>query len=202
MLQQTADVRQSQAARKQRAAALGPTVARLCRALEKGDVIAIACSEQRGEAIAKAVASLSPARVLWCPPSDALPGEEAPSSPRIAGHRVAALSALQNRDGRRSCSSDAAFGRSESRSSHAFRRAEPLAIQNGQQLDGDAFAETLEPLGYFRDDRVGRTGRVRVSRRCDRSFPIGRGAAGPNPPRRRTRGEDRALRPGDAARDE
>jgi transcription-repair coupling factor (superfamily II helicase) len=160
MLQQTSAECKSEADRKQRAAALGPTVARLCRALEQGDVLAIACSEQRGEAIARAVAALSPARVLWCPPSDALPGEDAPSSPAIAGRRVAALAALQCRDDRRVLLvADAASAAQKVAPPQAFA-ADPLFVEVGQELDGEAFAEALEPLGYFSDDRVDEPGEI------------------------------------------
>ena len=148
--------------RKQQAAALGPAVARVSKALEKGDVIAVVCSEQRGEATAEAARALTAATVLWCPPPDALPGEEAPSSPAIAGRRVAALAALHSRgDGPILFVTDAASAAQKVAPPSAFSQ-EPQTIAVGEAIDGEAFADALETIGYIRDDRVDEPGEIAV----------------------------------------
>src|SRR5687768_10060803 len=81
-------------------AAIGPTLARLFAAVERGAHLYFASSEQRAEATAKAAASLTDALVLWFPPQDTMPGENTPSSPAIAGRRFAALHALHGRERR------------------------------------------------------------------------------------------------------
>jgi transcription-repair coupling factor (superfamily II helicase) len=145
-----------------RHAALGPTVKRLCEAIAKGDVIAVVCNEARGEAIARAAAALCPALVLWCPPPDTLPGEGAPASPAIAGRRVAALSALHDRDGRPVLLvTDAASAAQKVPPPAAFAEP-PLTITPGDELDGDSLAERLEALGYVSDDRVDEPGEMAV----------------------------------------
>ncbi|HEX8578336.1 MAG TPA: helicase-related protein [Allosphingosinicella sp.] len=140
-------------------AALGPTVARLCAAVEEGDVLAILCGEQRGEAVAKAAASLTDALVLWYPPSDALPGEAAPASAAVAGQRVAALGALQAREeGRRVLFvTDAAAVTQMVAAPEAYAGA-PLAFVPGEEIDRESLCKQLDGIGYFADDRVDEAG--------------------------------------------
>ena len=147
---------------RRRHAALGPTVARLCEALEQGDVLAILCSEQRGEAVARAVAALSEATVLWCPPSDALPGEAAPASPAVAGKRFAALSALHSRrEGRVLLVTDATSAAQKLAPPSAFE-SPPHILRLGEKIDGQALADALESIGYFVDERVDEPGEMAV----------------------------------------
>jgi len=155
----------------ERHAALGPTVARLCEALSHGSVLAIVGSEQRGEAIARAVSALSGARVLWCPPPDALPGESAPSSPATAGKRIAALSALHE-DGDRPTLfvTDASAAAQKVAAPTAFARS-PLTVKAGELLDGEELAAALEEIGYFRDDRVDEPGEMAVRGGAIELFP-------------------------------
>ncbi|HEY0086758.1 MAG TPA: helicase-related protein [Allosphingosinicella sp.] len=140
-------------------AALGPTVARLCAAVEEGDVLAVLCGEQRGEAVAKAAAALTDALVLWYPPSDALPGDAAPASPAVAGQRVAALAALQAREkGRRVLFvTDAAAATQMIAPPAAYGKA-ALAFAPGDTIDREALPEQLEAIGYFGDDRIDEAG--------------------------------------------
>ncbi|HEX8443649.1 MAG TPA: DEAD/DEAH box helicase [Allosphingosinicella sp.] len=145
-----------------RHAALGPTVARLCEAVAQGDVIAVASGEGRGEAIARAVAALSPALVLWCPPPDTLPGEGAPASPAIAGQRVAALAALHDRDGRHVLLvTDASAAAQKVAPPSAFA-APPLSLRVGDPIDGETLPAELGAIGYFPDDRVDEPGEFAV----------------------------------------
>jgi transcription-repair coupling factor (superfamily II helicase) len=150
------------AAERRRHAPLGPTVARLCEALRKGSVIVVACGEQRGEAIAKAASALTPAKVLWCPPPDKLPGEATPSSPAIAGRRVAALAAVQAQtDGPLLFVTDAISAAHKVAPPQAFA-APPLIVRPGDELEGEALAAQLEEIGYFSDERVDEPGEFAV----------------------------------------
>jgi transcription-repair coupling factor (superfamily II helicase) len=150
----------SGAARRRRAA-LGPTVARLCEAVETGDLLAIACGEQRGEAIARAASGLTDALVLWYPPSDALPGEGAPASPAVAGQRCAALAALAGREGRRVLLVTDAAAASQ-RIAGPGAVSPGLALEAGQAIDAEDFAASLEAIGYFQDERVDEAGEFAV----------------------------------------
>ena len=146
----------------ERHAALGPTVARLCELVEQGDVIAVASSEARGEAVAHAAAALTSALVLWCPPPDSMPGEDAPASPAISGQRVAALSALHDRGGRHILLvTDASAAAQKVAVSEAFA-AKPLVLTVGDEIDGEALVEQLEAVGYFADDRIDEPGEYAV----------------------------------------
>ncbi|HZG08332.1 MAG TPA: helicase-related protein [Allosphingosinicella sp.] len=146
------------AAARRSHAMFGPTLARLCAAVEKGDVLAILSSEQRGEAAARAAATLTDARVLWFPPSDALPGEAAPPSPAVAGRRYAALAALQEEGrGKLLLITDATAAASYMAPPEAYR-ADPLVLAPGDAVDPDALAARLEAFGYFADDRVDEAG--------------------------------------------
>ncbi|HEX8533923.1 MAG TPA: DEAD/DEAH box helicase [Allosphingosinicella sp.] len=150
------------AAERRRHAPLGPTVARLCEALRHGSVIVIACGDQRGEAIAKAAAAMATARVLWCPPPDKLPGEATPSSPAIAGRRVAALAALHEAgDEPLLFVTDAISAAHKVAPPPAFA-APPLLLEMGERLDGGVLAARLEEMGYFCDDRVDEPGEFAI----------------------------------------
>jgi transcription-repair coupling factor (superfamily II helicase) len=121
-------------------------------------VLAIASGETRGEAIARAASKLTDALVLWCPPSDSLPGEDAPASPAIAGLRVAALSALHERGDRRVLLvTDASAAARKVAPPNAFA-APPLVLATGDIIDGEALSGQLEALGFERDDRVDEPG--------------------------------------------
>ncbi|MDP9415167.1 MAG: DEAD/DEAH box helicase, partial [Pseudomonadota bacterium] len=167
MLQQTADAapaedQAGEARRRRSAAALGPAVARICGALGHGDLIFVACSEQRAEAMAAAVQALSDALVLWCPPHDAFPGEDAPSSPAVAGRRVAALSALHERGERPVLLvTDAAAAAQKLAAPAAFKGLQRI-VEPGQEIEGEALAGELEAFGYFRDDRVDEPGEMAI----------------------------------------
>ena len=154
-----------------RAAALGPSVARIAEALAGGDLVVVACGEQRGEAIAAAAAAVTDALVVWCPPSDAFPGEDAPSSPGIAGRRVAALSALRERGQRRVLLvTDAASAAQMVAPPGAFGGA-PVVVEPGQALGGELLAAELEAVGYFRDERVDEPGEMAIRAGAIDLFP-------------------------------
>jgi transcription-repair coupling factor (superfamily II helicase) len=156
---------------RSRHAALGPTVARLCEAVAQEDVIAVASGEGRGEAIARAVAALSPALVLWCPPPDTLPGEGAPASPAIAGRRVAALAALRDRGNQRVLLITEATAATQAVAPPQAFALPPIRLQVGQDVDGEALASELEAIGYFSDDRVDEPGEFSIRAGTADIFP-------------------------------
>jgi transcription-repair coupling factor (superfamily II helicase) len=148
---------------------VGPTVARLCRAVEEGDLLYIASGEQRAEAIAAAASALTDALVLWFPPPDALPGE--PVSPAVAGRRVAALHALRAKGDRSVLLvADASAAALKVPPPNAFQ-AEPLSLAPGDPVDGEALAERLEAIGYFADERVDEAGEYAVRGAAIDIFP-------------------------------
>ena len=154
-------------------AALGPAAARLCEAVEEGDVLAIVCGEQRGEALARAAAAMTDVEVVWLPPPDTLPGEAAPSSPAVAGRRVAALQALRRRQGRVLLLTDAAGALHLTAAPDVFS-AHPLEIADGDAIDSEGLAARLEAIGYFRDDRVDEAGEFAVRGGAIDIFPADR----------------------------
>ncbi|HEY0043249.1 MAG TPA: DEAD/DEAH box helicase [Allosphingosinicella sp.] len=168
----TADAVEADASPDALPAALGPTVARLCEALEKGDAIAVASSEQRGEAIARGVAALSPATVLWFPPSDALPGETAPPSPAVSGRRFGALAALQRRKDGPVLLVTEAGAAAQMVPAPPVYAADPLRIAVGDPVRED-LAEVLETLGYFTDDRIDEAGEFSIRGAAVDVFPAG-----------------------------
>jgi transcription-repair coupling factor (superfamily II helicase) len=147
--------------RSARHAPLGPTVARLCRALARSDVIAILSSEHRAEAVAAAAAALLPeALVVWLPPSDALPGENAPSSPAVAGKRFGALARLHERNGRPVLLVTEASAASSLFAPPGAFAAPALVIAPGELHDLEGLQAQLEGIGYFADDRVDEPGEM------------------------------------------
>jgi transcription-repair coupling factor (superfamily II helicase) len=154
--------REPQPAPEARDAAIGPTLARLLAAVQNDDVLMIASTEQRGEALARAAASLTDALVLWCPPPDVLPGEPVPSSPAVAGKRFGALAALHQRGGRRVLFiTDAASVAHKLPPPDTFA-ARMLAFRPGDVIDSDALPAELEAIGYFADERVDEPGEFAI----------------------------------------
>jgi transcription-repair coupling factor (superfamily II helicase) len=158
---------------RRRHAALGPTVARLCEAAREGDVLAVVCGEQRGEAIAAATTALTDALVFWFPAPDTLPGEAASPSPAVAGRRAAALRGLAEREGRRVLLVTDAAAAAQLVAPPAAFAGELIVTAVGDALDGEALAERLEAIGYFRDDRVDEAGEFAVRGSAIDLFPAG-----------------------------
>ena len=72
--------------------------AALTQRLAEGDILYAVADDVRAIALTRALSIAAPeAEVLFCPGSDALPGEAAPASPANVGQRVAALHRLYRR---------------------------------------------------------------------------------------------------------
>jgi transcription-repair coupling factor (superfamily II helicase) len=150
------------AAARRTHAALGPTLARLWEALEKGDVLAILADELRADAVARAAAKLTRSTVLRLPPPDSLPGEGDLSSPATAGRRVAALRALRERDrGPVLLVTDAVAAAHLLPPPEAFDGPVPT-LKAGGDIDREALAAELEAIGYFADERIDEPGEMAI----------------------------------------
>ena len=154
---------------------IGVAATALADALVTGHVIFVASDEQRAEAVAAALQRAAPdAEVIHCPSSDALPGDAAPASPANVGRRVAALRRARQAslDGARRIALVTTAEAAASAVSPPTRfDAAPPAIALGDQLDVEAFAATLESIGYFADDRVDEPGEMAVRGQVIDLFP-------------------------------
>ena len=148
----------------------GAVAAQLADALDKGDVMFAAAGEARAIAVARALAAMAPgAEVVFCPGSDALPGDEAPASPANVGLRVAALRRLRlAQDHARTAAKPGrpiaciVTGEALARrypAPDAFDAAPPR-IEAGGTLDLAELHARLVDTGYIDDERVDEPGEV------------------------------------------
>ncbi len=152
------------------------TAAALAEALRGGDVMFAAADEQRAVAIAHALELLAPeAAVLFCPGSDALPGDAAPASPANVGQRVSALRRVRlllteaERPRIALVTSGEALARLYPPPS-AFEAVLPR-VAPGEPVDLEAlFAELIE-LGHVEDERVDEPGEAALRGQVLDVFP-------------------------------
>ncbi|WP_084578806.1 helicase-related protein [Sphingomonas azotifigens] len=144
---------------------IGVTAALLAKALVDDDLFYAAADEVRGLALAKALAALAPAAtVLFCPGSDALPGDAAPASPANVGQRVAALRRIRLARAGGTPPRIACITTGEALARlypppEAFEAAPPRVVA-GAPLDLPALFATLVEAGYVEDERVDEPGEV------------------------------------------
>ena len=146
---------------------VGDTIAALLTSIESDDLIVIAKDEPAGAEISRALEAGAPdALVLFCPGSDALPGDSAPPSPANVGQRATALRRL-----RAALSSDSRPRVALVTTGEAVTRlyppprdfdAAPPIIRQGQEIEVEAFALELSEVGYVPDDRVDEPGELAV----------------------------------------
>jgi len=144
----------------------GETGAALAEALGTGrDLLFAAADEPHGIAVAQALEAAAPdATVVFCPGSDALPGDEAPASPANVGQRVSALRrirlALAAADrGPVACiTTGEALGRVYARPDDFD--ASPPRLAPGEPVDLAELHTKLEAIGYVADERVDEPGEV------------------------------------------
>ena len=145
----------------------GTTVATLLTELAGKDVIVIAADEAAGTEIAQALAAGAPdATVLFCPGSDALPGDSAPPSPANVGQRATALRRLRAALAatKRPHVALVTTGEAVTRlyPPPAQFDAVPPILEIGQAIEVEAFAAELATIGYVADDRVDEPGELAV----------------------------------------
>ena len=137
----------------------------LAAALSDGDLLFAAADEPQAAAVALALSAAVPdATVLFCPSSDALPGDDTPASPANVGRRVSALReirralAAQDRAPLACITTGEALGRLYPPPA-AFDAAPPR-IATDEPVDLAALFERLQEIGYTVDERVDEPGEV------------------------------------------
>ncbi|UYY60238.1 TRCF domain-containing protein [Sphingomonas sp. S2-65] len=146
--------------------------------MRDGDVVFLAPDEARAGAVERALSAAMPeAAVIFCPGSDALPGDSAPASPANVGQRVAALRRLRVALAAQQRVALISTGEAAGRlypAPLAFDTAPPL-VETGQAIDLAAFAETLVEIGYIHDERVDEPGEVALRGQVIDVFPADAG---------------------------
>ena len=155
---------------------VGELAAVLLNTLEHGDVIFIAADDGHASEVARTMQAAAPgANILYCPASDALPGDAAPPSPSNVGQRAAALRRLAELRRTANRAPIALIGSSEAAGRlyppvERFSAALP-AVRRGQKIDLAAFATELVELGYIADDRVDEPGEIAARGQVIDVFP-------------------------------
>ncbi|WP_235425365.1 helicase-related protein [Croceibacterium mercuriale] len=142
-------------------------VAGLLTSLEDGDLLVITRDDPDAAELARALAAGAPdAVVVFCPGSDALPGDSAPPSPANVGQRATALrrvrAALSGAE--RPTIALVTTGEAVTRlypRPEEFDAAPPI-LRDGQEIEVEAFAAILADSGYVLDDRVDEPGEMAV----------------------------------------
>ncbi|WP_338503030.1 helicase-related protein [Sphingomonas kaistensis] len=152
---------------------IGEVVAALLSA-EAPRLLFLARDEVRAAAIARAAAQGAGMReVLYLPASDVLPGDDAPTSPSVAGQRTTALrhlaEALAEDRPVLLVSSGEAAGRLIARPEAYIGKPPVLSV--GDKLDFEQLAEQAHKLGYHDDDRIDEPGEVAVRGNVADLFP-------------------------------
>ncbi|USI74605.1 DEAD/DEAH box helicase [Sphingomonas morindae] len=128
-------------------------------------MIFLAGDEMRAQALAAALPIAAPdSLVLFCPGSDALPGEAAPASPANVGQRVAALHRLRATLATRHRPHVALISTGEACARlypppDAYAPAPPRVTQ-AAEIALETLAEALAELGYQADERVDEPGEM------------------------------------------
>ena len=150
--------------------------AALSQRLAEGDILYAVADEVRAIALARALAIAAPeAEVLFCPGSDALPGESAPASPANVGQRVAALHRLYRRAQAGETRPVACITTGEALARAypepaAFSAAPPV-VEQGAAIDLEALFGELTGIGYVADERVDEPGEVALRGQVLDIFP-------------------------------
>ncbi|MGR6329571.1 helicase-related protein [Sphingomonas sp. XXL09] len=155
---------------------IAETAAAAAALLADQDLLLAVTDEVRALAISRLLAALMPtATVLFCPGSDALPGDDAPASPANVGQRVSALHAarIAQRGERRQRLALVTTGEALARAlpAPATFEATPPCVAVGAPCDLAQLHAMLTDLGYVADDRVDEPGEVAVREQVLDVFP-------------------------------
>ena len=140
----------------------GEAAVLLAEALATGDVLHAAADKAEAARVARALAEAAPeATVLFCPGSDALPGDEAAASPANVGQRVSALRRARHR----AKGARVALVTTGEALARAYPCPEsfdvtPPCVKRGAEIDLAALHAELVSLGYLVDERVDEPGEV------------------------------------------
>ncbi len=144
--------------------------------LERADIILAATDETRAMAVTRILTAIAPdATILFCPGSDALPGDDAPASPANVGQRVSALHALRAASAAKKRGRIALVTSGEALAralpSPATFDAEPPCVAQGEPCDLSRLHDMLLDLGYIADERVDEPGEVALRGQVLDVFP-------------------------------
>lgn len=143
---------------------IGEVAAQLAGAVEQGNVLFAAADEARAVAVTRALAAMTSALVVFCPGSDALPGDNAPASPANVGQRVAALRRVRlgllnpARPGIACITTGEALA--QLYAPPAAFDAAPPHVAVGQTIELADLFDQLLAVGYTSDERVDEPGEV------------------------------------------
>ncbi|MCC2979478.1 helicase-related protein [Sphingomonas sp. IC4-52] len=155
---------------------IAETAAGVAPLLASRDVIVAVADETCALALARTLAAMMPgADVLFCPGTDALPGDEAPPSPANVGQRVSALRAIRRNSGADDGAQIALVTSGEALARAypppAAFDAEPPSVTVGGACDLAQLNEELLGLGYVTDERVDEPGEVALRGQVLDVFP-------------------------------
>ncbi|MBB4856809.1 transcription-repair coupling factor (superfamily II helicase) [Novosphingobium chloroacetimidivorans] len=144
---------------------VGEIVAFLFEKLASGSCIFMARDEPRARHVAQALqAGAGDHRVVFCPGSDALPGDKSPPTPANAGQRTSALRSLRLAAEGEVHVALITTGESCARlypPPSAYDTAPPV-LTCGDELNFTELGAMLEGIGYFADERVDEPGEFAV----------------------------------------
>ncbi|TCP37053.1 helicase-related protein [Sphingomonas sp. BK235] len=153
------------------------SAAALAELLGERDLFVATVDEARGLSLTHALAAAMPAAcVIFCPGSDALPGEKAAASPANVGQRVSALRRLRlltKKKGKRPRLACVTTGEALARAypPPAAFEAEPPTVKRGAPLDLARLYDELIAIGYVVDERVDEPGEVALRGQVLDVFP-------------------------------
>ena len=158
-------------------ASLLRTAVRIAAEAAEQSLLYVAVDETRARNLAESVRALLPgACVVHLPASDALPGDDAPSSPANAGGRVAALRRLRvwhdDADGTQLVCITSAEATAQVYAAPDKFAASPPVLTRGQTIDLMIFNDECVARGYVVDDRVDEPGEIAVRGGVIDIFPV------------------------------
>ncbi|WP_230482909.1 helicase-related protein [Sphingomonas sp. Leaf21] len=144
--------------------------------LARGDIVLATTDETRAMAVVSILTAIArDATVLFCPGSDALPGDDAPASPANVGQRVSALHMLRAALSKKKRGPIALVTSGEALArglpSPETFDAEPPCVARGEPCDLARLHAMLLDLGYIADERVDEPGEVAVRGQVLDVFP-------------------------------
>ena len=150
---------------------------RIAERLDGEPLLYVADDDSKAAKLATIVRQLTPAAtVLHLPAGDALPGDDAPASPSIAGSRVAALCRVREwYAGDRATSLVCVTSAEATAQLYATPEsfvARPPMLARGDAIDLSALEASCVDLGYVVDDRIDEPGEVAVHGNVADIFPV------------------------------
>lgn len=144
--------------------------------LGTSDLLLALTDEVRAIAVSRMLAALCPdATVLFCPGSDALPGDSAPASPANVGQRVSALHAARAAQAAKTRGRIAIVTSGEALAralpNPATFDVAPPCVAAGEPQDLAGLYAMLLDLGYLADERVDEPGEVALRGQVLDVFP-------------------------------